>query len=423
MALDEEDATVEVIDGLVSQYAEETAFAWTRRNAAAHAAHYRLSELAELDERLAAYVEGLHVSGVSGWHHCEKGLERQASAEAFTAAVVALETCDSRKLEKVLNVAEAAPLAIAGVISAFGWVDPAALRGTVANMLGSQSPVRRRIALGACAVRRVDPGLLPARRLEDPDPLVRARAIRTAGELGQVQLLPTCISALADKDAECRFWAGWSSVLLGNRDEALDALIRPRNEVHLIRAFRLGLQSMGLSAAHGWLAGLAADPKKVRVVIQGSGVVGDPTYISWLVGHMHHPETARAAAEAFSLITGVDLADSGLEGKRPDNFESGPNDDPDDPNVDMDPEDGLPWPEVLKIEKWWGANESRFQKGVRYFMGAPVTREHCIDVLKNGYQRQRILAAHYLCLLEPGTPLFNTSAPAWRQQRWLAQMT
>jgi hypothetical protein len=55
-------------------------------------------------------------------------------------------------------------------------------------------------------------------------------------------------------------------------------------------------------------------------------------------------------------------------------------------------------------------------------MGKPVTREHCIDVLKNGYQRQRILAAHYLCLLDPGTPLFNTSAPAWRQQRLLAAM-
>jgi hypothetical protein len=51
-----------------------------------------------------------------------------------------------------------------------------------------------------------------------------------------------------------------------------------------------------------------------------------------------------------------------------------------------------------------------------------ATREHCIDVLKSGYQRQRILAAHYLCRLNPGTPLFNTSAPAWRQQRLLAKM-
>jgi len=59
--------------------------------------------------------------------------------------------------------------------------------------------------------------------------------------------------------------------------------------------------------------------------------------------------------------------------------------------------------------------------GRRYFMGAPVTREHCIGVLTRGRQRQRSLAAHYLCLLEAGTPLFNTAAPAWRQERWLQE--
>jgi uncharacterized protein (TIGR02270 family) len=107
---------------------------------------------------------------------------------------------------------------------------------------------------------------------------------------------------------------------------------------------------------------------------------------------------------------------------RPEDFQSGPNDNPDDPNVDMDPDDGLPWPDVKKVEAWWRANAQRFQKGTRYFMGQPVTKQHCIDVLKTGQQHQRILAAQYLSLLEPGTPLFNTSAPAWRQQRLLTAM-
>jgi uncharacterized protein (TIGR02270 family) len=89
----------------------------------------------------------------------------------------------------------------------------------------------------------------------------------------------------------------------------------------------------------------------------------------------------------------------------------------------MDADEGLMWPDQQKVEKWWAANGPRFQKGTRYFIGAPVTHEHCIDVLRNGYQRQRILAAHYLSLLNPGTPLFNTSAPAWRQQKLLAQMS
>jgi hypothetical protein len=56
-------------------------------------------------------------------------------------------------------------------------------------------------------------------------------------------------------------------------------------------------------------------------------------------------------------------------------------------------------------------------------MGKPPTWEHCLDVLKNGFQRQRIAAAEYLCLLRSGTPLFNTSAPAWRQKRLLDKMS
>jgi len=43
-------------------------------------------------------------------------------------------------------------------------------------------------------------------------------------------------------------------------------------------------------------------------------------------------------------------------------------------------------------------------------------------VLRTGFQRQRTAAAEWLCLLQPGTPLFNTAAPAWRQQRGLTQM-
>ena len=138
--------------------------------------------------------------------------------------------------------------------------------------------------------------------------------------------------------------------------------------------------------------------------------------------HMTDDQVARVAGEAFSVITGSVLDRDGLDRPPPENFESGPNEDPDDPNVEMDPDDGLPWPDPDRIKDWWAKNGGRFQPGERYFMGAPVTREHCIDVLKNGYQRQRILAAHYLCLLDPGTPLFNTSAPAWRQQRLLAEM-
>ncbi len=73
------------------------------------------------------------------------------------------------------------------------------------------------------------------------------------------------------------------------------------------------------------------------------------------------------------------------------------------------PDDGLPWLDVARVQPWWDMNSHRFAEGARYFIGAPVTRKRCIDVLRNGYQRQRILAAHYLCLLESGTLLAQMS--------------
>ena len=181
------------------------------------------------------------------------------------------------------------------------------------------------------------------------------------------------------------------------------------------------LQAMSLDAGHKVLQRLA-EATDTRRLIQGTGLVGDCKYVPWLIRQMRENTYARLAGEAFSIITGASLSLLELEDDRPANFESGPNDDPNDPNVDSDPDEGLPWPRVTKIESWWSTNASRFERGTRYFVGEPLTRFHLTTVLKRGNQRQRILAAHYLCLLDPGTPLFNTSAPAWRQQRWLAKM-
>jgi uncharacterized protein (TIGR02270 family) len=179
---------------------------------------------------------------------------------------------------------------------------------------------------------------------------------------------------------------------------------------------------MSIHEGHAALQSLAKQAGEVRWLSEGCGIVGDPTYVSWLIGQMKNAATSRLAGEAFSLITGADLDRLQLFRPQPDDFEGGPTENPEDENVEMDPDEGLMWPDPERVQAWWDANKLRFQPGQRYFMGAPVTREHCIDVLKHGYQRQRILAAHYLCLLNPGTPLFNTSAPAWRQQKLLAQM-
>jgi uncharacterized protein (TIGR02270 family) len=412
-----------IIPFVIEQHAEELATLWATRNGLAANGHLRLRHLARFDERIAAHEDGCVLGGAEALRVLIAQLATMSAGRVFGAAVAALDLNDRATIAQCLALIQASPEARGGMTSALGWVSAVRLTGIVKDLLTAPSTIQRSLGLAACRLHGVDPGSALPAALKDPGNDVRAEAVRAAGVLGQADLA-SYLSSLVDEDAACQFWSVWSAVMLGDRGRGLDTLMNVALSAsqHRRRAFRLVCQAMSTTAAHEALRRLAVDSAQIRWLIEGSGIAGDPKYVPWLIGHMASEKTARLGGEAFCLITGLDLGESKLEGQRPENFESGPNDDPNDPNVDMDPDDGLPWPDPEKIETWWAANGSRFQAGTRCFMGALVTREHCIDVLKNGYQRQRILAAHYLCLLEPGTPLFNTSAPAWRQERLLAKM-
>ena len=254
-----------------------------------------------------------------------------------------------------------------------------------------------------------------------------ARALRVAGQCGRRDLADACRAALADPEARFAFEAARAALLLGDRtasSAALGALAlaQAADQTPGLAAARLVLKVLPPSRAQSMLAALAKDPARVRTLIQAIAVAGDPQYVEWLIARMQDPKLTRLAGEAFSFITGLDLALLDLDRKPPDNLESGPNDDPTDENVAMDEDDSLPWPDPVKIAAWWKHNAAHFTPGRRYFMGEPPTPAHCLQILKTGHQRQRLAAAEYLSLLTPGTPLFNVAAPAWRQQRLLAKM-
>ncbi len=410
---------------IVRQHTEDAAVLHSIRTSLTVAPHVKLKHIRRFDDRVAAHLDGLAVAGEQGWPMIDAALERPAAGPMFAAAVTAIEAKSAERLNRLYALAEAVPESQRGLIAAFGWVEQEQLRGIVTGLLSSSNSFLRYVGTAACAMHRVDPGTAKDVALQAPTPALRARALRTCGELGRRELIPSCLASLSAPDPESRFWGAWSAVLLGNRGPALDALmtIADTQGPHRDRAFRLALQALEPPEAQDWLRHIAQNPDSMRLLIKGSGMAGDPRYVPWLIGHMSDLKTCRLAGEAFSLITGLDLAYLDLDRKPPEGGSgAGPNDDPNDPNVAMDEDDGLPWPDPQRIARWWETNVARFTSGNRYFLGAPLNRENCIRALKEGFQRQRILAAQYLCLLEPGTPLFEWRAPSPRQSRLLAGM-
>jgi uncharacterized protein (TIGR02270 family) len=164
------------------------------------------------------------------------------------------------------------------------------------------------------------------------------------------------------------------------------------------------------------LAGMESSAPSACAAISARG---DPEHVPWLIERMDAPRLARPAGEAFAMITGVNIACQSLDCLRPEGFESGPGDDPADENVEMDPDENLPWPDRDKIAAWWKKHESDFTPGTRYLLGKPISEEWLEHVLRHGYQRQRAAAALELAIRRPGTPLFDVCAPGFRQQELL----
>ncbi len=411
---------------VVQQHQEEAACLRATREVLVRAPHVRLHQLRRMDDRIAAHLDGLAVAGEFGTKLCEAALESPGVGEVFAATVRALEDRHAASLARLISLAEAEPAAERGLFSAFGWVSAASLRGITRELLASRSAFQRSVGLAACSMHQVDPGSALADAMGDSDPALRRRALRVAGELGRVDLLPACVRALPLEGAQATeppdFHTAQSALLLGDRDASMAGLhtLAATPGPRRLDAIRLWFKAAGPKEARVFLKQLAQNPADVRLLIAGIGAAGDSHYVPWLIQQMPDPKLARLAGESFSTITGLDLALLDLELKPPEGLQTGPSDDPADDDVALDEDDSLPWPDPAKIAAWWQANGAKFPSGTRCFMGEPPSVAHCHAVLGSGFQRQRIAAALHLRLLAPGRPLFNTAAPAWRQQRLLA---
>lgn len=410
---------------VVQQHAEESAMLRHVRSVLVRAPHVKLRHLRRLDDRIAAHLDGLAVAGRYGTQLCMAALEQAGAGEVFALAVRVIDERDDRAMHRLVALAAALPDARRGLLSAFGWVSGSRLQGLVASLLASGDAPSRELAIGACRLHRVDPGPALADALDDRSPRVRAAAWRAAGELGRTDLLDQALASFGDADDEVAFQAAACASLLGNGDAALDALdaIAHREGALRTRAQEWLLVAAGFERARDILRrqAKAAAPEGAhkRRLIRACGLAGDIHFVPWLVESMQDDAFARLAGESFSLITGADLSALDLERKPPEHVSGGPSDDPANDDVEMDPDDSLPWPDPARVQRWWESHAAGMPADARCFMGKAPSAEHCEEILREGFQRQRILAAHLLCLRLPGTRLFPFCAPSWRQQRML----
>ncbi|MGK3120803.1 TIGR02270 family protein [Pseudomonas corrugata] len=405
---------------VIEQHAEDASFLANLRDDALHAPHYDIEHLGILDNRLDAHLDGLRIAARNGLETLLSQLGPHAIGEMFACVVLAFESANGKVLSQLSEHLRSAAETERGYLMALGWLDWEQLSPWIDRMLAAPEPMFRRLGLAACGMHRHDPGPALLDGLCDTDPSVLARAARTAGELRRRELLPSIRAHCRHPEAATRFWANWAAVQMGDQP-ALEPLrqFAERPGQFQYRALCALLVWQELEPSIAWIRQLVQDPRDLRIGIQALGLLGDPVCVPWLIQQMSNLPYARVAGEAFSMITGADLALLDLELRDLPDFDAGPNDNPADPDVAMDPDENLPWPDPRPIEAWWQANGGQLQVGTRYLLGLAHSERSFQQVLICGQQRQRIAAACGLARFRPNEVLFPTSAPIWRQKRLL----
>lgn len=418
------------IASVVLQHAEETAGLRIQRAAMVRSPHLGLMDLHELDERLAAHLDGLALAREFGTECCMgQALDETATDTVFAAVGHAVGLRDEVALNRLFDSASDSSAALRGIVSGMAWMPARHMKGIVHSLLTSDDALRRLIGLTACRLHGVDPGPVLATGLQSDHAPLRTQALLTAGSLGRIDLLDAVRAAL--DDAEVAGEAARSLCLLGDHASAwpvlqfhaLDGLGNHRDTRWI--ALTLLMLSLPFDDAkrlvHSIGQSSQGNPARQRLTIRAAGLHGSVDWVPWLIQQMQEGNPhARLAGESFSMVTGADLAAQALDRPPPEDTAGGTNDDGDD--VAMDEDDDLPWPDAVRVQTWWDANAAKLRATGRRFLGAVPDDTHCLKVLRTGMQRQRITAAYHLCLQQPGRPLFNCAAPAWRQERLLTSM-
>lgn len=407
--------TINAYRDLYEEFAEEASFLWHMRSVALTKPNYTAPDIKVVEDRISNHLAGLITLPDTAWEICCEAMQREEPGEIFTAAIVAISSQDIRKIQQVLEQCADNHATRKGLISALGWL-PAELVDPVEwHMFSSGEPNRAFLTAASCSVRRKDSrsflDQLLAREDCRTDEQLYGRCLRLIGELKRTDLAGELEQNLESESEILAFWSIWSSLLLGNRDNAHRLMPFALNPgPRQARALDILMRVLPLNYAKKTVAKLAESPDNLRAAVRAAAIAGDPGLIPWLLKQMRTPELARLAGESFCTITGLDLEAHRLTTEAPEDMAPVPNDDEEDPDVAMDDDEDLPWPDTDRLISIWKEKGDYFSKQQRYFMKLPISPENLGTQLIEAGQRRRKMAAMELALTSIEAPFVNVNA-------------
>lgn len=413
---------------IMEEYVDETEFAVERFEAALDDPDYNLQELAEgPEEKILACVDGLVIGGplvVDRLLVPEIDNAESEEPARITAVVLSLLASGRRDLvvPYVLHPSDVVRAAAgrACALSAAAKVDP----WLVDQLAASTTSTERASVLEIIAARGIALESL-AESLNSNDDAELAAAARAAkhadpkAHLGAAQWL-VLQGEPAVRDAALITALHYGSLECWNTCERL-ALDPAEPHPMAMEVYA----ALGGPQQHDRLAETLALDSHRAPVIRALGFSGNPGLVDRLLPYLQEGGDefeAKLAAEAISLIAGLDLRDDAFIIEEEESEEEEAEEEL--PSLDEDlgddlllkPEDALPTPNAEAIQQWWAAEGPNLDPKKRHLAGQPWSGAAIADYLEQGALRSRHMIALSLSIRTGGKAYVDTRACTGRQQ-------
>jgi uncharacterized protein (TIGR02270 family) len=356
-----------MLDILV-EHLEELDFLWEQRERVLFAPDWTLQELAELEERAEAHLDGLRIGA---GHSADIARPALAGEEkgAAAAAAMTLMALGAQELEEgtvtALAVA-ASDAARDGIRIGLRHSDVRRVAGKLTQMASAGEPPVRAAAADVLAFHRLAAPPKLADLLGAADPSVKRIVYGAAGRFGGPWSLDIVEKALAGDDAGLRDAALEASARLGLPRLAAVCRQAASRRPPVLEAVRF-LGVLGEPQDLQILEALAAQPgglAAARAALEGLGSMGHVRAIPVLLKAMTDAKVAHAAGAAFVRITGAEkiAADEALPPP------------PDLPEDEADFWDDTKPPDPTRASAWWQKEKGRFAPAGRWQSGHDVSK-------------------------------------------------
>jgi hypothetical protein len=315
-----------------------------------------LHDLAELEERLEAHLDGLVVGTPQTLALCERAVAEGDGAELHVGVRIACR-CDRIGILEVLaerlgelDEDERGEFETAAG-SALGAELPSTWAPLLANALGH--PSFGPVVAKAIGRRRSPAGPALLRTVAERGPGVDPRYVRALGELRHEPAGPH-LRELLGRATTPRLWSEVAIACLALGDREVAALVANSEQ---ISAWSPVAQALVFDVPSTWLCA-ELERRPAPELLTALALRGDPSSLAVCVDRLADNELGEAAAAALTAITGAPLLDDASPTDDED-FTAGPT-----PARCRDPERWISWLDTH-------ANEWR--PGSRYRLGHPCT--------------------------------------------------